>query len=257
MEKISCISVCLNDRKGLLRTFQSAVEQSYRLFEIIIIDGGSVDGTQKEFKKMERVCAEKGIRFIALSENDSGVFNAMNKGIMLASGDWIVFMNSGDVFAGNDVLNNVYQSRDFADSDVIYCDYELETNGVRKNKKAYSLDNITKGPVTCHQAMLTRTEKLKERGYQEKYRICADYEWYLDFYLKKGRFEYVPVSFCIFDGTGMSMVNTTETYLEVSSMRAEKGVGDSKWVIAIKSPIIWVYGVFLRFYIKATKKKSV
>lgn len=246
---ISCITVCRNDKNGLIKTFRSAVSQTEGLSEIIIIDGASSDGTKELFPTMQSECDDKGIRFIAVSEPDSGIYNAMNKGISLMSGEWAVFMNSGDLFASDTVIEEVFRV-DHNKADVIYCDYYMDTNGRIAEKKTFPLDNIKKGPVTSHQALLTKSSLLKKRAYQEKYRICADYEWYLDLYLKNGIFEYAPVYFCIFDGTGVSMTAAVETFREVSSMRTEKGVGDPKFVTIAKLPLVWLYGIFLKLFIK-------
>lgn len=204
---------------------------------------------------MQSECNEKGIRFIAISEPDSGIYNAMNKGISLMSGEWAVFMNSGDLFASDTVIEEVFQN-DHNEADVIYCDYYMDMNGRVTEKNAFALDNIKKGPVTCHQALLTRVSHLKKRAYQEKYRICADYEWYLDLYLKNGIFDYSPVFFCIYDGTGVSMTAAVETFSEVSSMRTEKGVGDPKVVTMVKMPLVWLYGKVLRAFLKISYQRN-
>lgn len=244
MQKVSCITVCRNSLAGLKKTIESALTQP--LFEIVIVDGASSDGTPEELTEIKKRCEIAGINCVAVSEPDTGIYNAMNKGIGLASGEWLVFMNAGDMFSGTDVLSAVFAGRTLTGVDVIYCDYFLSKNGKLIDKKALGTDKITKGPISCHQAILTRRERLVQREYQERFRICADYEWYLNLYLEGGNFEYVPVKLCIYDGGGVSMLDTTGTYREVSKMRREKGVGDPALITAMKLPLIWFYGIILR-----------
>jgi len=100
--KFSVITICYNDFEGVKSTLESVLSQTGVNFESIVIDGGSSDGTPEYLKKNDDIN-----NLLWLSEPDSGIYNAMNKGIELASGDWLVFMNSGDKFVSANVLADV------------------------------------------------------------------------------------------------------------------------------------------------------
>ena len=111
--KLSIITVNLNDAKGLLRTIESVQQQSFKDFEHIVIDGNSTDGSPK-------VIEENSDYFTYwISEPDQGIYDAMNKGIKVAKGKYLLFLNSGDVLFNNDTLRQV-QSALHQDIDVIY-----------------------------------------------------------------------------------------------------------------------------------------
>ena len=101
--KLSVITINFNNRDGLRKTIESVVKQTYKDFEYIIIDGGSTDGSVDVIKEY----ADKIDYWV--SEPDKGIYNAMNKGIDVAKGEYCIFMNSGDVFFSNDVYNEVYE----------------------------------------------------------------------------------------------------------------------------------------------------
>src|ERR1700741_3090435 len=101
MPKISIITINYNDKTGLEKTISSVAGQSYADYEFIVIDGGSTDGSVEVIKKHESKISEW------VSENDSGIFNAQNKGANKATGNYLLFLNSGDVLADKDVLKSV------------------------------------------------------------------------------------------------------------------------------------------------------
>lgn len=96
--KISVITVCYNNRAGLSKTIQSVVEQTYSNVEIVVIDGGSCDGVEEVINRFK-----SRIDFFC-SEKDNGIFDAMNKGMEVASGDFCIFLNSGDIFYSSTVI---------------------------------------------------------------------------------------------------------------------------------------------------------
>ena len=113
MVKISVVTVCFNSVSTLERTMLSVLNQTYPNIEYIIIDGGSTDGTVDIIKKYVDKLA------YWVSEPDKGVYDAMNKGVLLATGDYTIFMNSGDRFYNNDVLAK-FSCVEFMDADLIY-----------------------------------------------------------------------------------------------------------------------------------------
>lgn len=118
----SIITVNLNNYCGLLKTIKSVVEQTFRDYEWIIIDGGSTDGSKQ--------LIEQYSQFISywVSEPDTGIYNAMNKGIRVSSGDYLLFLNSGDWLASPTVLEDVYKTAPTVD--FVYGDH-IERDGSR------------------------------------------------------------------------------------------------------------------------------
>ncbi|MFK2176742.1 glycosyltransferase [Bacteroides fragilis] len=114
--KVSIITVVYNDVHNISRTVESIIGQSYSNLEYIVIDGDSVDGT-KDVVKTYLSSID-----VYISEDDNGIYDAMNKGVSLSSGDWILFMNSGDVFYNGDVVSNIFCASIPLASSLIYGD---------------------------------------------------------------------------------------------------------------------------------------
>lgn len=119
---ITIITVVYNDKEGLERTVNSVLSQTYKSLEYIIVDGGSTDGTLDVIRKYE----DKINKWI--SEPDHGIYDAMNKGIRMASGKWLNFMNAGDVFANDDIIRSVFSNESVLNNyRFIYSDFLEQT----------------------------------------------------------------------------------------------------------------------------------
>lgn len=124
--RISIITVTYNSEKTLEKTAQSVLNQTYKPYEYIIIDGASTDGTVELIEKMRPLFFEKGIKLTVVSENDNGIYDAMNKGTKLATGDIIGIINSDDYYEENAlmVVNKAYNDKPF---DLFYADLRMIT----------------------------------------------------------------------------------------------------------------------------------
>lgn len=141
---ISVITACYNAEETIEKTILSVINQTYPNIEYIIVDGGSKDGTIDIIKKYSKRVS------CWISESDNGVYDAMNKGIHLAHGEWLNFMNSGDTFVDNDVLLSVFKEEIPEGKSFIYSDYFVEhKNGIYK--KGYT--SISKG-IILHQSSI-------------------------------------------------------------------------------------------------------
>ena len=158
----SIIVVTYNNADGLRRTLKSIRQLDYAQKEIVVIDGGSQDDT------LNIIAEHQDTITTSVSEKDSGIYNAMNKGIRLVNGDYVVFMNAGDEFADKDVLSVV---NDY-DGDILLGG---ETYGgqVRMVKDKMSLYDILSVGIN-HQAVYYRREVLQKYGFDETYKIIAD-----------------------------------------------------------------------------------
>jgi len=173
---ITIITVVYNGEKYLEETIQSVINQTYPDVEYIIIDGGSTDGTLDIIKKYE----DKIDYWV--SEKDRGIYDGMNKGINVAGGEWINFMNAGDKFYKNSVIEKINFLDDY---DLIYGKVILRSNdaynGRVSGRKVKREDFFFKMPV-CHQAIFHKKDVFKKVGkYNTSYKISADHEWVLRF----------------------------------------------------------------------------
>ena len=126
MTKISIITINYNDKIGLSKTINSVLNQSWQKFEFIVIDGGSNDGG------LEVIEQNKDKIDYWVSEPDKGVYNAMNKGIKVAKGEYLIFMNSGDTFYDDNVLEKI-ENQLTAEFDIYYGDYyRVYSNSTKK-----------------------------------------------------------------------------------------------------------------------------
>ena len=183
MTKISVITVCRNDLSGLQRTFASVASQQGAEFEWLVIDGGSCDGTAKWLEEHHRLAG------CWISEPDAGIYDAMNKGIGLAGGDYLLFLNSGDCFAEPDVLSKLVHSieQEKPAPDFVYGDaLDLVAGGTHNYRRSRELSNIRVGMITRHQAMLYRRELIASERYPTRFRLSADYALTASILMKEG-----------------------------------------------------------------------
>ncbi len=154
--QFSIITITYNNLAGLEATRASLQAQTCRDFEWIVVDGGSTDGTLNALQNWQHEISAM------VSERDDGPYDAMNKGIDLARGEYVLFINSGDAIAGPDVLTRLAQLTEQKKYDFIYGDsIEAQTNGTQFYKKSRSHHFVWWGMFTHHQAMAYRTEFLR------------------------------------------------------------------------------------------------
>ncbi len=176
---ISIITVVFNSEKYLEETIRSIALQNSQNFEYIIIDGGSTDGTIDIIKKNETIIQTW------ISEPDKGLYDAMNKGLRMANGEYVWFINSGDKLYDNQTILKIEGIIDSNNSpDIVYGETviidELDNEiGLRRLKTPENLstESLINGLVVCHQSFLIKRNKASE--YNLKYRIAADYDWVL------------------------------------------------------------------------------
>lgn len=245
-DKIGCITVCRNDKKGLLETVASALAQTHPLDQMIIIDGDSTDGTKELLPDIRNRLQEKGIDAVIVSEPDTGIYNAMNKGIKLAHAKWLVFMNAGDCFAGPDVIQKICEQGD-DNMAIIYGDWLCKHGEKEAIRKAAPFSMTKKKLVTSHQAFYIKTELLKKRPYDETFRITADYDWMMYAYENGYPAQYIPIPVCVFDMSGVSNTNFYQACREGAVIRAKNN-------IIVPAPIQWLKERVAKFHDWLLKK---
>ncbi|MCW3805813.1 glycosyltransferase family 2 protein [Plebeiibacterium marinum] len=192
---VTVVTVVFNDKLNIENTIKSVIQQSYKTVQYIVIDGNSSDGTLDIINRYREHID------VLISEPDKGVYDAMNKGIGKAAGDWIIFMNSGDLFYNESVLEDIF-SFDIS-ADVIYGNivYAHDNEKVVTPRK---LDTFWKGLPFNHQASLVRTELYKKYKYDLRYSISSVHDFFFKLFNEGYRFKYTDRTIAIYDLTGMS-----------------------------------------------------
>ena len=172
MLKLSIITINYNNAAGLLKTFETVFAQTYTGFEYIVIDGGSTD----ESKAIINLYNDKINYWV--SEKDKGVYHAMNKGIQKANGEYLLFLNSGDCFTGDKILEQAF-AFEFNES-IVYCDVK---NNVTGEKIAFPdqlrFSHFYHATIN-HQSAFIKKQLFNEYGlYNENYEIASDWEFFI------------------------------------------------------------------------------
>jgi glycosyltransferase involved in cell wall biosynthesis len=174
---LSIVTVCFNAAELIEDSLRSAIEQTYTDFELVIIDGGSNDQTLKIIEKFKSHIGT------LVSEPDLGIYDAMNKGVKAAKGEWIYFLNAGDSFHHPEVLAEVFSNQNGIKSDFIYAKVETknEPTGVNYlNGKPTHLKMFYSHYPICHQSTFARKKLFDQLGYFDlKYPLVADSEWFI------------------------------------------------------------------------------
>lgn len=182
---VTVVTVALNAGKSLKFTMDSVLTQTYPSIEYIVIDGGSVDGGVSLIEAYSDRLA------YWISEPDSGTYDAMNKGLQHAKGEWIIFMNAGDSFASPHVVEKVMRNSN-DNVEFIYGDVEQIVGDDRRRISARPLDLMWQRISFSHQSLFSRTELMKSNPFECSYRVVADYEFYFKMYSLGARFRYLP-----------------------------------------------------------------
>lgn len=199
MKKVSIIIATYNAAETLRAALSSVHNQAFSDWECIVVDGGSKDGTVDIIKDF----SDKDLRYRWISEPDGGVYNAFNKGWRMARGEWIYYLGADD-----EILPNTFMSifeQKIEDSGVIYGNYLTRSQGKVEIIKSHSDPSFLRKYNTSHQAVIMRRKVIEElKGFNERYRLCADYDIMVRAYLKKYIFKYVDINFAVFTIGGIS-----------------------------------------------------
>ncbi|HYD31492.1 MAG TPA: glycosyltransferase family 2 protein [Azospirillaceae bacterium] len=213
----SIITVVRNDRPGLALTRDSVAGQSLRDLEWIAIDGASTDGSREFLEARAHELAAWR------SAPDHGPFDAMNRGLAMARGGYLLFLNAGDRFATPDTLAGIAQAlRDSADADFVYGDALEETaDGRRLYKPARSHRHAWYGMFTHHQAMAYRRACVGDLVYSPRYRIGADYAYTLAALARARSIVRLKEPLCVFAHGGLSQRHAAEGRRDSARIRRD------------------------------------
>ncbi len=191
MNKLSIITVTYNAEYTLERTLKSVQEQTYSHIEHVIIDGNSLDGTVELIQKYDNES------MVWISEPDKGLYHAMNKGIAMASGHYLCFLNAGDTFFANNSVESIMSIPNKCCNlhkqgmtpqnipDIIYGETAIVDNNGKflhmrrlKAPKTLNWESFKRGMVVCHQAFIVKRDLAKE--YDTQYRFSSDFDWCIE-----------------------------------------------------------------------------
>ncbi len=193
--KITVVTVCLNAADTITGTIESVLGQTYGNLEYFILDGMSTDGTQETIRRYE-----EDSRVRAVFAHDNGLYNAMNKGLDLCSGQYIIYMNSGDCFHDEKVIEDMLP---YLNTDLVY------GNVVRRKKRGEQLEKyhgryklmllLLSGRMMSHQSLFVRTDVMRKFRFNEQYKICADYDFVVRAKKSKCSIQYIDRTISVID----------------------------------------------------------
>ena len=194
--RITVVTVVFNAEKIIKKTIQSVLSQNYPNLEYIVVDGKSQDRTIeiiKQYVKIDKV----------ISEPDRGIYDAMNKGLLMATGEWVLFMNAGDLFCNPNVLRDLELGHVKKAVSVVYGDsiyvYGKDHFYFPAKDKNMLRDS---GMPFCHQAVLVRRTVLAAHPFDLSYKLLADYNLFRTLLLENFMFEYKTIPVCIYNVDG-------------------------------------------------------
>ena len=212
--KITIVTVTYNAQNFLEETILSIINQDYKNIEYIIIDGESTDKTVDIIKKYENHID------YWISEEDSGIYDAMNKGIDKATGSWINFMNAGDSFFKNSSITQAFE----------LCEKETHilignTNYIKNNfstiKKPFSLDRKLDFMFCYHQSLFTKTSLMKKFKFNNDFSIAADYNFILKCCINNYKLQFIDHTIANFISGGFAETNPIKSVIETMFVQSQ------------------------------------
>lgn len=209
---LTIITINRNNAAGLEKTMKSVASQTCSDFEYVVIDGASTDGSVPVIRQFEPLFQDR-MRWV--SEPDTGIYNAMNKGIRMAAGDYVQFMNSGDCLAGADVITRMYEAlREKGFPSILYGNMlkEMPDGEVRRDRgfagREITLKGFIRGSLNHSPAHIRKGLFSQYGYYDERLKIVSDWKWYLQaIVLGKEKPAYTDLDVTLFDMTGISETN--------------------------------------------------
>lgn len=220
--KVSVVTITYNNLAGLKCTAASVASQTWRDFEWIVIDGGSADGTKDFISQFTRKPD------FWVSEKDGGIYDALNKGIAHARGEYVICMNAGDTFRESDTLKKIVNLNPTAD--IVYGDwvrkYPHHEEFCAASKELPPFYFFMPKCNICHQAMFVKTRLLQESPFDTNYYIAGDWAKWRQLMMDGCSFQYVPVTVCDFEAKeGVSSRQTYKNVLDGIRLQTEFPLG--------------------------------
>ncbi|MCK5385313.1 MAG: glycosyltransferase [Alphaproteobacteria bacterium] len=252
----SIITVTLNNYAGFIKTYNSLKIQEFEDFEWLVIDGGSSDKTVEFLRSHRSTTRTDKNPFRFVSHTDEGVYDAMNTGIKMAKGHYLLFLNAGDALADAKTLDMLAPICE-KNPDFVYGDaFEQAKNGRKPvAKPARSQEEIHWGMFTHHQAMLYRRHIVRDTRlhYSLRYKIASDYDFTVRYLKKCKNIRYTNKPICIFELGGISQQNAwqgrKEQYI-IREILEMASLPQNLWILFVqtlswqlKAALPWLYNL--------------
>ena len=181
MTQFSIIVVTLNSRYEFIKTLDSIKKQSFQDYEIVIVDGKSEDGTVDIIKKLN------DFNLKSISEKDEGIYDAMNKGIDNSTGEWIIFLNSGDIFYNKEILRNI-SKKQVENYDILFGDTVVNNNYFKYLIKSKKFSKNTYLMPFSHQSTFVKRKLINKIKFDLKYKISSDFNFFMQCFKQNKNF---------------------------------------------------------------------
>jgi glycosyltransferase involved in cell wall biosynthesis len=252
---VSLITVTFNAEAYLQKTWQSAVNQTFKDFELVLIDGGSTDNTVNIAKQFSQHVGT------IISEPDKGIYDAMNKGIKTAKGKWVYFLNAGDSFYNDEILSSIFEKSDYQNIELIYGKVQTinEPTGINyiSGKPVKYSDFFSHYPI-CHQATFTHKNAFLKLGYYyTDYKLVSDTVWFASFFkIQPEKALYSDKIIAFYDIQGATYHKRMQGYKEYVNF----GWKNFPFLVAFKNwlfyPLIWLKVKLIRTLTNTTAFKK-
>jgi len=236
---ITVITVVLNAKTNLEKTIRSVTEQDYPGIEYLVIDGGSIDGSVDVIRQYYPSVISNW-----LSEKDKGIYSAMNKGAGMASGEWVCFLNAGDVFANSTVIRKIAEVVHLLPEqpDIAYGNILVRKHGANR-----LIERIAQSPRNshrmyfCHQSAFVRLALLRQYPFDESYKLSADLKFFKQCRSDDKQFLQLNFPIVVYDTFGLSNADREQGLRENISVVKEmdSGLEKCKFLFRLYFVIYW------------------
>lgn len=237
-QDVSIITVCYNSGETIKRTFDSVLNQIVLPKEYVVIDGLSIDNTVEIIKEYELLFSRKNILFTWVSEKDEGLYDAMNKGVKMASSSWVQFLNSDDYYVNKYALESVVYYLRETKADVVYgriikgdIYHQATMPDIKEDK--LKLNMLISCPIQQPAAFYKRSLFDSKYGFDTTYKICADYKLFVQMIVDHISFQFIPVYITFFNQGGVSTLAIDDS-VKKEDIRLLKECGVSTFLMKLK-----------------------
>jgi len=216
--KITIVTICFNEELFIEKTLLSVINQTYSNKEYIVIDGGSIDQTTNILQKYSNSFA------YWISERDNGIYDAWNKGISHATGEYTIFLQGGDTFYNKNILENVSPYLGNKNIDVLYGSHEYIDDMTKKTQifEVRDINTLTKSLPFCPSAAFFKTSLIQKLKFNTNYRISGDYDMVARIYSMNYNFQFIQLPIIKFSPGGISTKVTLRLIIE--DYRAQRNI---------------------------------
>lgn len=244
MNKISVVTICFNDEVAIKRTVKSVIKQTYNNIEYIIKDGESKDNT---VEAAEKLLKESTVTYRIVSRKDTGIYDAMNQAIDSCTGDWVIFMNAGDTFFDECVIEDMFRRKIDDNIGIVYGHTMYDLAGNLSMISNHNLEWLNREVCYCHQAIFAKKTLFDKERFTLDNVILGDYDWLIRIKRRGIQMQQINCVVCRYARDGISAKAMYETSKEECMIHnkyyAEKKSMPRKGILKIKEKIAKVIPV--------------